>query len=124
MSRRSLSLAVSLGVFGGAVLVLSYVFFTPGKYLLIPYAAVVIAATVMIRAERVVAFPERFVIGLSSFMMASLALYVAVSFSPHTASLGVPGHSWRIAFLLVVGIAVNLPAARVASPRSSLSQAE
>jgi hypothetical protein len=114
---------MSLGVLGGVILVLCYTFFTPGKYLLIPYAAVVIAATIMIRAEHVVAFRERFVIGLSSFMLASLALYVAVGLSPHTASVGLLGHSWRIAFLLMLGMAINLPAARLASPPSSLGQA-
>lgn len=39
MTRRSLSLALALGLLGGLVLALSHAFFTPGKYILLPWAA-------------------------------------------------------------------------------------
>jgi hypothetical protein len=114
LSARNLSLALALGVFGAAVLVLSFVFFTPGKYLLIPYAGVVLATTAVIRAEHLRDFRDRFAIGFLSFIIASISLYVAVALSPHASRVPLLGHAWRIALLLAVGVAINLPAARIA----------
>lgn len=117
-SWHNISLALALGIFGAAVLVLSFVFFTPGKYLLIPYAGVVLATTAVIRAEHIRNFGDRFVIGLMSFMIASMALYVAVSWSVGVSKLPLFGHAWRIGLLLAVGAAINLPAARIANAQS------
>jgi hypothetical protein len=121
--RHSMTLALSLGVLGGAVVVLSFLFFTPGKYLLIPYAMVVVTTTAIIRAERIAPFAHRFIVGLGAFMMTSIALYVAAGVSANVASLSILGHAWRLGFLLAVGVAVNLPAARIAQPPSSLQVA-
>lgn len=121
LSARNVSLALALGVFGAAVLVLSFVFFTPGKYLLIPYAGVVLATTAVIRAEHITDFGGRFAIGFLSFTVASLSLYVAVATSPGASNVPLLGHAWRIAFLLAVGVAINLPAARIAEARGHVS---
>jgi len=114
MTRRSVSLSVALGVLGGVVLVLGYVFFTPGKYLLLPYGAVVLATTLAIRAERLTSFVERFTTGLLSFLVSSIALYVAVALSPSAGSPDVGGHLWRLTFLVAVGALINLATARLA----------
>lgn len=112
LSARSFSLAIALGVVGGAILVLSHVFFTPGKYLLIPYAAVVLGTTAVIRAEHLASFAERFMAGLTAFMIASLALYVRIGFE--TGGLPWAGHAWRIGVMLGIGVAINLATARLA----------
>jgi hypothetical protein len=114
------SLAAALGVFGGTILVLSHVFFTPGKYLLIPYSLVVIATTVVVRAEHIAAFRDRFAVGFGSFAIASLALYVAVSVSPASGHVPLLGHAWRLGLLAAIGVAINLPAARLAGPSNHL----
>lgn len=114
LTRRSLSLALSLGVLGGALLVLSFVFLTPGKYLLVPYSAMVILITAIVRSERIAQFGERFLVGLTAFTIASIGLYVAVAVTANGAAIGVLGHAWRLAFVFAVGAAVNLPAARLA----------
>jgi hypothetical protein len=119
-SIQNVSLAAALGVFGGTLLVLSFVFFTPGKYLLIPYSLVVIATTVVVRAEHIAAFRDRFAVGFGSFAIASLALYIAVSASAASAHLSLLGHAWRLGLLAAIGVAVNLPAARLAGPSSHL----
>jgi hypothetical protein len=116
MTRRSLSLAVALGALGGVTLVLSRMFFTPGKYLLIPYALVVLGSLLAIRAERLKSFSERFVTGLLSFVLSSVALYVSISFSPTVPHLGFLGHAWRLAFIVGLGALISLATARVASP--------
>lgn len=111
------SLALSLGVCGGAALVLSHAFFTPGKYVLLPYAALVLAIAVVVRAERMESYARRFAVGLGAFVIASLAHYAAVALSPMTSSLSVGGHASRLSLLLAIGVAVNLPVARLSSPR-------
>jgi len=121
LSARNISLALPLGVFGAAVLVLSFVFFTPGKYLLIPYAGVVLGTTAVIRAEHIRDFGDRFAIGFLSFIIASMSLYVAVAWSAGASKVPPLGHAWRIAFLLGVGAAINLPAARIAKARGHVS---
>ena len=116
MTRRSLALAAALGSLGGAVLVLSHVFFTPGKYILVPYAAVVLGTMVAVRAERLPAFPERFATDLLSFVLASVALYVALLFSPGVSSVGFFGHVWRLGFVVGVGAFLSVATAVVARP--------
>jgi len=116
MTRRSLSLALALGALGGATLVLSALFLTPGKYLLVPYALVVLGSLVAIRAEGMAGFPERFFTALLSFVLSSLALYVAVSLSPAVGQVGFLGHAWRIGLLVGIGALVSLATARVAAP--------
>ena len=109
LSGRSLSTVLALGAFGGAVLALSDVFLTPGKWILVPYALVVVGLTVAIRGERLPHFSERFVTTWLAFMLASLVLYVTVMVRADNAITF--GHIWRLAFLLIVGVAVSLPAA-------------
>lgn len=122
---KNISLATALGVFGAAVLVLSHMFFTRGKYLLIPYAVFVVASTAVIRAEQLLRFRERFAIGLGAFTIASVVFYIALLLSPQTVHLSLLGHAWRVAFIVAIGVAINLPAARLAAPveRSSVEGA-
>lgn len=66
MNRRALSLALALGLLGGLVLGLSHAFFTPGKLILLPWAAVVLGTVVAIRAEVIEPFALRFSVGVKS----------------------------------------------------------
>jgi hypothetical protein len=118
VSGRGLSFALALGAFGGAVLVLSLLWFVGrrGSAILLPYAAVVLGMTVAIRAERFSHFAERFLVGLLAFMIASIALYVAVVVRLPSSGIPVWAHAWRLAFLVGLGVAINLPAARLAAP--------
>lgn len=116
MTRRSLSLALALGALGGATLVLSALFLTPGKYLLLPYALVVLGSIFAIRAEGMAAFSERFFTGLLAFVLSSLALYVSLALSPTVARVGFLGHAWRFGLLVGIGALISLATARVAAP--------
>ncbi len=123
MTRRSLSLAVALGALGGSVLVLSAMFFTPGKFILVPYAAVVLGTLVAIRAERIHSFAGRFATGLLAFGISSVALYVAVASSTAASPLGIAGHAWRLVFIVGIGALINLATARLAHPPVSTEMA-
>lgn len=116
MTRRSLSLALALGALGGATLVLSALFLTPGKYLLLPYALVVLGSIFAIRAEGMAAFSERFFTGLLAFTLSSLVLYVSLALSPAVARIGILGHAWRFGLLVGTGALISLATARVAAP--------
>jgi hypothetical protein len=118
--RRSLSLAVAVGVLGAAVLVFSISFFTPGKFILIPWALVVVGTLLAVRAERIPRFGLRFVAAFGSFMLPSAALYVFVGLSPEVAELGVVGHIWRLLSLALIGAAIGLATARIAAPPAAL----
>jgi uncharacterized membrane protein len=109
LSARSLSTAFALGAYGGAVLALSDALLTPGKGIVVTYALVVLGLILAIRAERLTQFSERFVTTLLAFMLASLVLYVTVMIRADAAITF--GHISRLAFLLMVGVAVSLPAA-------------
>ncbi|MBP7678201.1 MAG: hypothetical protein KBB14_18000 [Thermoanaerobaculia bacterium] len=116
MTRRSLSLALALGLLGGLVLALSHAFFTPGKYILLPWAAVVLGSVVAIRADSIANLSERFTVGFVAFAVSSIALYAAVLFSPGVHSVGLLGHAWRIGVLLAIGALLNLVTAPLSRP--------
>ncbi len=119
MTRRSLSLALALGFLGGLVLALSHTFFTPGKFILLPWAAVVLGTLVAIRADAIAPFSQRFMVGFVAFGISSLALYVAVLTSPGVHSVGLLGHAWRLGALLAVGALLNLGTAPLSRPAPS-----
>lgn len=119
MTRRSLSLALALGLLGGLVLALSHAFFTPGKYILLPWAAVVLGTVVAIRADAIAPFSQRFMAGFIAFAISSLALYAAVLASPGVSAIGMLGHAWRLGALLAVGALLNLITAPLSRPAPS-----
>ena len=115
-THRVVTFAAAVGALGGAILTLSYIFFTPGKYLLLPYAAVVIGAMLALRAEGFASFRQRFKASLLSFVIYAGIHYVAVSWSPGVSSLGVLGHAWRLGLLVAIGAIISLAIARLAGP--------
>lgn len=110
--RRSASLAAALGVLGGATLVLSAAFFASGKHILLPYALFVVATGVVLKSCRVEEYSTRFFIGVTSFLVASMALYVYIAMNVST-SIPWHGHLWRIAVVLGIGAAIHAAVARV-----------
>lgn len=114
--QKVMTFAAAVGALGGATLTLSYIFFTPGKYLLITYAAVVVGAMLALKAERFASFGHRFIASLLSFVMYAGIHYIAVSWSPGVFSLGFLGHAWRLGMLVGIGAIISLAVARLASP--------
>jgi hypothetical protein len=112
---RLLTLTFASGLLGGALLVLASFFLTPGKLVLVPYALLVLGTLLIVRAERISSFRARFAVGLGVFVLGSLALYVAIVVAVGP-SFGILGHLWRLAVVLALGVAVNLPLARLAEP--------
>lgn len=110
----NVNLMLALGLLGGTALVLSYMFFTRGPYLLLIYAGVVIATGIILKTTQVASYAARFQVGLGSFMLASLAHYVYVCIESSAFShLTIFGHIWRLGVMLSIGTTLNLALARV-----------
>lgn len=118
--RTLVTLTGALGFLGAALLTLSYFFLTPGKFILVPFALVVVGIVVAVRAERVEPFRTRFAVCLGAFALASLALYVAVALAVANEAVTFSGHLARIAALLLVGAGVSLATARLARSAGKL----
>jgi hypothetical protein len=108
-----------MGALGGAVLVLSHLFLTPGKFIFVPYAAIVVGILIAVRAENLPRFSERFAAGFLAFMLASIALYIEVLVSTPGPGPSLAGHAWRLGVLVIVGAAINVAVARLAEASSS-----
>ncbi len=119
MNRRALSLALALGLLGGLVLGLSHAFFTPGKLILLPWAAVVLGTVVAIRAEVIEPFALRFSVGFVAFAISSIVLYLTVLASPGVVSVGLLGHAWRLGALFALGAVLNILTAPLSRPAPS-----
>lgn len=114
---QSTTLMLSLGTLGGAVLVVCALFFTPGKYILLPYIALCLAIAVVLRVTRLGSYRDRFYVSFGSFVLSSLALYVTVAImSGNAEMIGAVGHAWRLGLLALIGIAVNAAIAGVSQP--------
>lgn len=108
---RTMSLALALGFLGATALILAAMFFAPGKFILVPYGAFVVAIAVVLRSARVPTYRERFVAGLGAFMVATLALYIYTArIGGHVSPIG---HAWRLAVVIAIGVALNAAIARV-----------
>lgn len=114
--QKVVTFAAAVGALGGTILTLSYIFFTPGKYLLITYAAVVLGAMLALKAERFALFGHRFTASLLSFATYAGVHYIAVTWSHRGSSLGVLGHAWRLGILVGIGAVISLAVARLSSP--------
>lgn len=113
VKRSGATLTLALGVLGGMLLVAFGALAGTGIVLLIPYALLVGGVGVIIRAEHIVAFWARFGIVLGAFVISSVVLYVALVLSPATPPLSLLEHGWRLGAILLIGIVVSLPLARV-----------
>lgn len=114
ITKRQSTLTLALGTLGAAALILGNRLVDSGPHILVVYALVIGAATLLIRLERIGSYRQRFAVGLGTFMISSLGLYVSIAFAPNSASLSALGHAWRLAALLFIGIAVSLVTARIA----------
>ena len=111
--RRLVTLTVSMGLLGGALLVVANSTFGSGKEILLPYALLLILTAALTRAERIASYVARFAVLLTTFVLSSGCLYLAVAISPRSSDLSALEHAWRLAFVVGLGALLALPLARV-----------
>jgi len=114
-TRRAVTFALAVGALGATTIILSHMFFTPGKYLLITYAAMILGALVALKSEGYESFKERFWAAFLAFNVYSIAHYLWLATSGNVGPIGFLGHSWRLAFLVGTGAALSVAAARLSA---------
>src|ERR1043165_2205199 len=104
-NRRPLAFMLVLGVLGGAGLIATVILSHRGPMIFFPYAAIVLVGALYMRFDRVRPFTRRLILSASSFMIATLILYVFIPlFQVRTDSnISVLGHAWRLALMLLIG---------------------
>lgn len=127
---RPLTLMGALGVLGSALVIGSATWFTSGRYIVVPYARLVVGTGAVLRSSRVESFSDRFAIGLGAFMIVTVAHYLYMTlveiprFTHHYPPISLFGHAWRLGFMLAIGIALNAALAVVsAAPRDGAALA-
>ncbi len=103
--KQPVTLALALGVLGGAALLVTTMLTTRGPLILLPYAAIVLSSLVAVRLAGWPAFGQRFVASFLAFMVATVVLYVfmGVVAGESLPALSVWGHTWRLGLMAGIG---------------------
>jgi hypothetical protein len=116
--------ALVVGLFGGAGLALTAMYSRRGPLIYPVYAALLAALAMLLARYSTISFADRLVAALGGFSVASGVLYVATGILPDGArrrlvdqgrlrpselkgGVSFAGHTWRVGFLLAVGIVVS-----------------
>jgi hypothetical protein len=116
---RPLAFSLSLGTLGAGALIVTVSNTHRGPAVMLPYAALVILAAIYLRAEHVQGFLRRFGMTLTTFMVATVILYVfigAVQAKTLTV-ISLWGHAWRLGLMLALGSVIAAAVAQVTSTR-------
>lgn len=116
---RPFAFALSLGFLGGAAIIVVQWSTTRGPLVLYPYAALVLAAALYLRRERVQGWRRRFALALGSFMVATVLsyLFVGVVHARSLLSISALGHAWRLGLMLLIGCALSAAVAQLTATK-------
>ena len=97
--------SVTTGVPGGLSLVAVTTTAQKGEAIYQPYAVLVLVLALVLWVNRDLTPRERFASFVGGFMIASLMLYayLIIWVNPSAIGIPIPGHLWRLGFLLGVG---------------------
>jgi hypothetical protein len=114
-THRPISFALSLGLLGGAALIITAWNTTRGPAILLPYAALIVIAGAYLRGERVQGFGHRAALTFGSFMAATVILYLFVGLVAAKTLLVIPiwGHAWRLGLMAAIGAALSAAVAQL-----------
>ena len=122
--------AIVVGVFGGAGLALTMIYSGRGPLIYPVYAALLTALALLLARYDAMLLVERFAAALVGFLVASAILYITVGIrsdqqrrrllvqgrlSATSGRLPLWGHTWRLAFLLAVGVITSAGIAYITS---------
>lgn len=116
---RSLAFSLALGVLGGSALIVVEWASTRGPLVLLPYAALILTALFYLRVEHVHGWSRRFSITLSSFMVATLLLYLFIGLvlAGSLATLSLTEHAGRLGLMLLIGSVLSAAVAQLAATK-------
>lgn len=115
-TKRLIPVALVLGFLGGAALIITTLLTSKGLAIFIPYAALMIATFVTLRAVNWPSFSKRFIISLLIFMLATFILYLFIGIFDAGTILEIPlwGHLWRFGIMVGIGGALSFAVAYLA----------
>jgi len=104
-AKKPIPIAVSLGVLGGAALIVTSIVTSKGPAIFIPYSALIIATFAALRAVKWSAFSKRFTSSFLAFIVATISLYLFIGiFDAGTIlEISVWGHIWRLGLMGAIG---------------------
>ncbi|MGZ7031063.1 MAG: hypothetical protein ACXVIJ_03750 [Thermoanaerobaculia bacterium] len=114
--RQPLIFALALGVGGGLLLAASLAV-TTGPAILVIYALVPVFSAFYLRAMRVDGFVRRFVVGVGSFMIATIIVYVVLNFMLGLGRISWRGHASLLGLMFVIGSGLAASIAQITTPR-------
>jgi hypothetical protein len=116
---RPIVFVASLGVLGGAALIITVSLSRRGPMIYVPYAAIILTAAFYLRSEHVQDFGSRFAMALGSFMLATVIVYLFIGLSGAKTLFVIPlaGHAWRLALMLAIGAVLNAAVAQLTATR-------
>lgn len=112
-AKKPVPVGLSLGILGGAALIITTLFTTNGFAIFLPYAALPIATFAALRALQWSSISKRFVTSLLTFMVATIILYLFIGiFDAGTIlEISVWGHLWRLGLMAAIGAALSFAVA-------------
>jgi len=124
-TNQPVAFTLALGLLGGGALIATAWNTTHGPLVLVPYAALVLAAAVYLRVERVQYFGRRFGMTLGVFMFATVLFYLYVGLFTAKTLFIIPlwGHAWRLGFMLAIGSALSAAVAQLTTVSPASRQA-
>ncbi|NGP89935.1 hypothetical protein [Fodinibius halophilus] len=115
-TKKPAPIALSLGILGGTVLIITTLLTSKGFAIFIPYTALIIATFAVLRAVHWSSFSKRFTTSFLTFMVATIILYLFIGIFDAGTILEIPvlGHIWRFGLLAVIGGALSFAVAYLA----------
>ena len=117
---RPVPFMLALGLLGGGALITVAWTTTRGPLVLIPYAALILAAWLYLRLESVQGWSRRFILTLGSFMVATVLFYLFIGAVLARTLLEIPawGHAWRLGLMLLIGTVLSAAVAQLTATRT------
>lgn len=126
--KQPLTFTLALGV-GGGVLLAASLSVMKGPAILVIYALIPVFYAFYFRVVRIDGFGRRFAVGVASFMIATIIMYVVLNFMLGLGRISWWGHTWRLGMMLGIGSGLAASIAQIMTPaiastgRSSKQQA-
>lgn len=119
MNAKTSMTAILIGIAGAAAIIAANDLSTFGPLVLLPYGAMLIAVAVYLRRQGIAGFGARFGVVLSTFMVATVAVYVWILAVDNPAALrvGLWSLAWPLLFMLGVGAVLSAAIAAVTGTR-------
>jgi hypothetical protein len=113
--RQPLGFTLALGVGGGLLLAASQAF-TQGPAVLVIYALVPVFAAFYLRLVPVDGFIRRYLVGVGSFMLATVIVYISLNFMLGLGRISWWGHAWRLGLMFIIGSGLAASIVQIMTP--------